>query len=310
MPKYYIEGGIDFYSELYNSLDIEDTSNDFDNICLITNQQLTDKHVIMNCGHKFNYLPIFYDIVNHKHKFNKMESISDRLKLDQIRCPYCRKKQNVLLPYYQELGLAKVPGVNCYYPNATNQVVNNSEKCAYKHVNNNYDPNKPESDTNIKYLINCQCGLPANHYTTAIQLLLFNNSAPPQPIIYGDNNPYCYNHKKIMVKHYKLEEIKKAKEEKQKLIEEKQKLIEEKQKLIEEKQKLKEEKQKLKEEKQKLKEEKLKSKEEKLKLKEEVKKAKEEKLKSKEEVKKAKEEKLKSKELEKLKSKEEQTLKI
>ena len=56
MTKYNIEGGIDFYAELYKSLDVEEELEEEDaNVCLITNQPLTDKHVIMDCGHKFNY---------------------------------------------------------------------------------------------------------------------------------------------------------------------------------------------------------------------------------------------------------------
>lgn len=71
MVKYNIEGGLDFYAELYKSLDIEECeqkTEEDENKCLITNQQLTDKHIIMDCGHKFNYIPLYNDIVNHKKK--------------------------------------------------------------------------------------------------------------------------------------------------------------------------------------------------------------------------------------------------
>ena len=58
MDKYIIEGGLDFYEELYKSLDIEETNEkteEDNNLCLITNQPLTEKSVELNCGHKFNY---------------------------------------------------------------------------------------------------------------------------------------------------------------------------------------------------------------------------------------------------------------
>ena len=67
--KYNIEGGIDFYSELYKSLDIEEnehkTIEDL-NMCLITNSPLESNHIQLTCGHKFNYIPLYFDIKNHK----------------------------------------------------------------------------------------------------------------------------------------------------------------------------------------------------------------------------------------------------
>jgi len=209
MSKYNIEGGIDFYAELYKSLDIEDDLEEDKNVCLITNQPLTDKHVIMSCGHKFNYIPIYKDILNHKQKFNGLEGGNGRLYPNQIRCPYCRKKQDKLLPYYEELGLEKVNGVNFYDPNIKHTVNSyKHEKCVFKYPNANYDPSKPETESNSKYLTNMKC---CNYYTSKIEL--YNYSNPSQPITYGDNNCYCYGHKKVMIKKYKEEEKQKAKDE-------------------------------------------------------------------------------------------------
>jgi len=107
--KYIIEGGLDFYEELYKSLDEGDEyKND---VCLITNQPLIEIYVTLDCNHKFNYIPLFNDIKNHKKKFNTLES--DRLGQNEIRCPYCRNKQKKLLPYYPIMGeTMKVIGVN------------------------------------------------------------------------------------------------------------------------------------------------------------------------------------------------------
>ena len=106
--KSYNTGGIDFYAELYSSLDGEEV--DSKNICLITNNILTDNHVVLECGHKFNYIPLFNDIRTHKTKFNCLEA--NHVKMNEIRCPYCRARQKTLLPYYPELGLPKIVGVN------------------------------------------------------------------------------------------------------------------------------------------------------------------------------------------------------
>ena len=107
--KYIIEGGLNFYEELYKSLDdIDEYKND---VCLITNQPLIENYVTLDCKHKFNYIPLFNDIRNHKKKFNSLES--DRLSQNEIRCPYCRSKQKKLLPYYPNMGEhMKVIGVN------------------------------------------------------------------------------------------------------------------------------------------------------------------------------------------------------
>jgi len=111
MTKYIIEGNIDFYDELYKSFDHNDDNLDNSvELCLISNTPLTKYFVKLECGHSFNYIPLYNDIVNHKKKYNNMEQkILDHL---QIRCPYCRKIQYKLLAYYEELGLKKVHGVN------------------------------------------------------------------------------------------------------------------------------------------------------------------------------------------------------
>jgi hypothetical protein len=205
MHKYKIEGGINFFEELYKSLDVEEGNDDDKNNCLITNQPLSDKHVILNCGHKFNYIPLYNDILNHKKKFNNMEGSISKLHTNEIRCPYCRKKQTELLPYYQELGLQKVSGVNFYDPNK--QPICNSfklHKCEYQSLNQNFDPNKPETIINKKY-VSC-----LNNYATKI------TGIDSEPNIYGDDKCYCYSHKKVVIKEYKIKEKEKEKAAKQK----------------------------------------------------------------------------------------------
>ena len=39
MLKYKVEGNIDFFSELYKSLDVQENNNN--NVCLITNEELS-----------------------------------------------------------------------------------------------------------------------------------------------------------------------------------------------------------------------------------------------------------------------------
>jgi hypothetical protein len=62
--NYIIEDNINFYDTLYN--DDNDNECDNNNICLITYEPLQDSYVKMDCGHTFNYIPLFNDIMNHK----------------------------------------------------------------------------------------------------------------------------------------------------------------------------------------------------------------------------------------------------
>lgn len=198
MPKYLIEGAIDFYSELYKSLDVEE--NDFkteedDNLCLITKQPLTTNYVTMECGHKFNYVPLFKDVDNHKKNFNNMEGTSGKLNKNEIRCPYCRKKQTTLLPYYENMGIPKVMGVNETYvftykePSANNYSYG---LCEYvTSISDNIDG----SNNYVK-----KCNLSGS--TLYVQTLNTN---------YGDTKAYCWLHKKVMIRKYKKEILNKMK---------------------------------------------------------------------------------------------------
>jgi len=127
MTNYIMEGNIDFFQELYNSLDKEEESDENktnqeddyainSHLCLITNQSLENNYVKMNCGHKFNYIPLYKYLINYKQKFNAMENIKQKLDINEIRCPYCRFKQSELLPYYEDMnGIKKINGINHLY---------------------------------------------------------------------------------------------------------------------------------------------------------------------------------------------------
>lgn len=201
--KYNIEGGIDFYEELYKSLDDDEDNNKTEedkNLCLITNKQLYDKFVEMECGHKFNYIPLYLDIKNHKQKYNGMEGSSTKLNVDEIRCPYCRKRQQGVLPYYEDLGLEKITGVNWF--DVKNQYQSSQfKKCEYLTPNPTFDPsgnNIVETDDynngNCKFHKCHQIGFKIGHSYNVHQ---------PETENYGDTKCYCWTHKKIVIKQYK-----------------------------------------------------------------------------------------------------------
>lgn len=232
MKNYNIEGGLDFFSELYKSIGIEDETEKVEeqNLCLITNQPLIDKFVTMCCGHKFNYVPLYLDIKNHKQKFNVMEGSSSRLNRDEIRCPYCRQKQKGVLPYYQDLGLPKIHGVNYINVNINVNSSYNYKTCQYLTPNKDYEPNgidpvdtNPNNCGNCKYFVCFKLGTQMNLYNGISDI-----------VSYEDDNYYCDFHKKQVVKKYKKESIEKLKKE----AKEKEKELK-KQKKLEEKEKLK-----------------------------------------------------------------------
>ena len=241
MNKYIIEGGLDFYEELYKSLDTEDTNEkteEDNNLCLITNQPLTGKFVKLNCGHKFNYDPLFLDLKNHKQKFNGMEGSSSKLSTDEIRCPYCRTKQKGVLPYYEELGFPKTNGVNHINPLAISKPTS-YKICEFVSLNTLYDPsgNNPE-EFNLNNSGNCKF---IKCFHTGTQL-------PNGSENYGDVKHYCWQHKREMIRKYQKEIKDKEKAQAKKIKEEeKQKAKDESKKAKEEaKEKAKEEKQKAK----------------------------------------------------------------
>ena len=233
MNKYKIEGNIDFFEELYNSLDNEENLDEDTNTCLITNQLLTDKFIQLQCGHKFNYVPLFLDIKNHKQKFNALEGNSTRLDNNEIRCPYCRNKHTGVLPYYEEFGYAKINGVNHYDPSIKGYQGYSYKQCEYLSLNPNYDPSgnlqmetNKNNTGNVKFFV---C------YASGSKINIENSE------LNNDNKCYCYKHKNIVIKSHNKKISEKEKEEaKAKKLLEKQLAKEEKAKAKEEKEKAKE----------------------------------------------------------------------
>jgi hypothetical protein len=220
MPKYLIEGNINFYDELYKSLDSynqesqpKEDLND-NHLCLITQKPLTENYVALECNHKFNYNAIFHDVMNHKKKFNTMERHT--LKINEIRCPYCRNIQKKLLPHVD--GFPKVHGINYIDEENINgqyfRMGYTRGKCSY------------QDETCQK----CE--------NVMVKMMMTHNKS------------YCYNHYSLVIHKIIKEKQEKIKEEKmkkkmaelQKKQEEKQKKQDaknaEKQKKIEEKQAL------------------------------------------------------------------------
>ena len=214
MDKYDIENGIDFFSELYKSLDDDsDEYADDINACLITSQPLSDFFVTMKCGHKFNYNPLYFDIKNHKQKFNSLESVSGRLNQNELRCPYCRKKQVGVLPYHEELGLPKVHGINYIDPEFKSSSVTHAwAQCEFLTPNECFDPSGNEIvETSSDISVNCKF-----YSCTCVgsQIKKYNlEISSGGAVNHEDEKKYCWFHKKVVLRKRKQAKIAKDKEE-------------------------------------------------------------------------------------------------
>jgi hypothetical protein len=207
MVKYIIEGGLNFNDELYKSISLSDKgelgelgeikeSEEPEEpeepgktgktgepiVCLITGTPLTEHFIKLECGHTFNYVPLYYDILNHKKKFNTMENKT--LKTTQLRCPYCRNIQSNLLPYHKFPGVKQVHGVNYF-----------DEKVIIKHMGCCHN--------NLDYIVG-KCEYESCP-TTSVLLLKENNKC------------YCIYHKYKMINILTIEHHNKIKQEKMEL---------------------------------------------------------------------------------------------
>lgn len=111
------------FNEIINDNEDEDDNNiDETKICLITNSLLDNNNIKLDCGHKFNYLPLYNEII-----YQKTKKILDnsKLKFNEIKCPYCRNITYKLLPFYKYYEIKQIKGVN--YPTNLTMNFNNCE---------------------------------------------------------------------------------------------------------------------------------------------------------------------------------------
>ena len=104
-----LEGGVNFYDEL-NKSDSE-VDDEEEECCLITNYPLDKNSITLQCNHKFNLLPLYKEVCNQKCKASHLEI--KKLKMNEIKCPYCRQRHNKLLPHVKlNNTMSYIHGVN------------------------------------------------------------------------------------------------------------------------------------------------------------------------------------------------------
>ena len=117
MTNYIIEGNLDFKTAMAS--DIENEFINDQEICLVSQQLLTKSNIKLSCGHKFNYMPLYKEVYKQKQQNQKQQKQIQNfetcnLKINQIKCPYCRKVSDNILPYIQSECIEKMYGIN--YP--------------------------------------------------------------------------------------------------------------------------------------------------------------------------------------------------
>ena len=235
MLKYTIEGNVNFQDELYKLLDID--SDDEDKLCQITGAPLTDKHVILECNHHFNYHALYKEIYNQKYNFKtydistltqKNKQKFKDSKLDYyIKCPYCRNIQFTILPYYKEIGLKEIYGINSLDKTLPNSIV----ICGSSY--GNIESFSSSSSDNYTYKLYGQIFKKGN---CCEKINSFGDECPHKyvTLISETQLYYCKNHYKEAIKSVKMSEKKKImdakladKKEREDKLNEKKKLLEE-----------------------------------------------------------------------------------
>ena len=93
--------------ELFNNILNEDITKE-ENTCMITNDNLENNNIELDCGHKFNYEALYNEVV-----YQKTRRLLDnaQLKINQIKCPYCRNITNKLIPFFKYYSVKQLRGV-------------------------------------------------------------------------------------------------------------------------------------------------------------------------------------------------------
>jgi len=148
---YNVEGDIDFFKELKNiSSSTASAATTDEKRCLITDEVLRPDAVTLKCGHSFNYIPLYKEVLFQKcstlpknissrimalytktvnpnigyspaSSFQNVQTMTynssfnletTKLHYDEIKCPYCRNVTPNLLPYYPYPEVSQVKYVN------------------------------------------------------------------------------------------------------------------------------------------------------------------------------------------------------
>jgi hypothetical protein len=110
MANYIIEDDFDFWSEVNADVDNENT------LCMLTKTPLSDNHVTLPCGHKFNYIGLVKESTSSRVR-RKYRSINF-VPSGYTKCPYCRKHHRGLILWIPDHDVTHIDGVTTMAKNA------------------------------------------------------------------------------------------------------------------------------------------------------------------------------------------------
>ena len=111
------------FLEKLNAPDNDENINSSEDICLIGCEPLDNTQIKLECNHSFNYINLYHDACFQQKNVKYAAYI---LKVNQLRCPYCRNVQEKLLPYKKYENVERVHGVNAPF-----KYTMKTPKCAY-----------------------------------------------------------------------------------------------------------------------------------------------------------------------------------
>jgi hypothetical protein len=218
--KYEVEDDldVDFFAALKSmqqsqsqSLPHEQSGQLHENTCLITNDPLNAFHVTLTCGHKFNYEPLYQEVLRQKGRFG-VHNYYEKIGMHQIKCPYCRTFTNQLLPYIGSHPIIKrlngvnapvsmcMPGIECSHDNHNSCGAN----AFYEHNSNLYCLRHYNSVTKSahKHKHTSDATLTANQMQCVAEIQTGKNKGNQCSLnaIQSDSVPYlCKKHSKCNV---------------------------------------------------------------------------------------------------------------
>jgi len=146
---YEVEGGLDFFNELKNitekkedlpktSLSLHIQDNNIDR-CLITDELLRKDNITLKCGHKFNYVPLFKEVVFQKYS-SLPKNVSSSIVTTYVKEPIPNQttsssviSSSTNIPTYGQVPSSNVITVmyNSSYNMEITKVEYNEIKCPY-----------------------------------------------------------------------------------------------------------------------------------------------------------------------------------
>lgn len=186
--KIIIENNINFKNLLQNLEDSDDENDE--SRCKISQNKLDKNKITLECGHSFNFITLYNELLNQKDIIINMDT--NKPNYGQIKCPYCRQMNNSLLPHVRLTNEMKfITGIN-----SPENLCMSFFNCNHKLKSG---PNKGMNCPNNGFYIDevCFCRKHHSYYTTKQKKITPNQKINDS----GENNSINKNICQVVLKH-------------------------------------------------------------------------------------------------------------